>query len=100
MQFQGKPVTFKFESFVTFDAKLKKYREVFVDNLGGQMVGTSDGMTGGKMEFDLDQTNMMGASKFKDHTDASNPKAVHVWGEVSMDAGKTFSKDYDMTCTK
>jgi len=27
-------------------------------------------------------------------------KSVHMWGEVSIDGGKTFMKEYDVTCKK
>ena len=34
------------------------------------------------------------------YVDASNPKAVKAWGEMSMDKGKSFTKIYEMTCSK
>ena len=92
---------YTFEAYTTFDASAKKWRRVMVDNMGGQMIGTSDGMKDGKMDFNLDTMSPMGASMFKDHVDASDAKAgVKASGEMSMDKGKTWSKVYEMTCKK
>ena len=44
---------------------------------------------------------MMGAGTFKDHVDMTDAKAgVKMWGEMSMDKGKTWKKVYEMTCKK
>jgi hypothetical protein len=92
---------FKFEGYSTFDPGSKKWRSVMIDNWGGQMVGTSDGMQGGKMDTMSDTMDMRGKGQFKDHTDATDPKkGVHMWGEESRDNGKTWNKVYDMTCKK
>jgi hypothetical protein len=41
----------------------------------------------------------MGAGMFKDHGDMTDKKVgMHMWGEMSMDKGKTWVKVYDMTC--
>ena len=91
---------FKFESFMTFDGATKKWRNVMVDNWGGQLVGSSDGMKDGKMDTLADTMDMRGKGQFKDHMDASDmKKGVHMWGEESRD-GKTWNKVYDMTCKK
>ncbi len=92
---------FKFESYATFDVNLKKWRAVMVDNWGGQNVSTGDEMKGGKMDSTADSMDMMGKGMMKDHMDASDAKkGVHMWGENSRDAGKTWTKSYDMTCKK
>ncbi|MEP6866305.1 MAG: hypothetical protein ABJE66_37145 [Deltaproteobacteria bacterium] len=92
---------FKFESYSTYDKNLNKWREVFVDNWGGQMIGTGDEMKAGKMEMASDSLDMMGKGMMKDHTDASDmKKGVHMWGESSKDGGKTWTKSYDMVCKK
>jgi hypothetical protein len=96
----GPSTKFKFESFETYDANGKKWRSVMVDNWGGMMNGTSDGMKDGKMEVTADTMGPMGKGQFRDHIDASDlKKGVHMWGEASMD-GKTWNKVYDMTCKK
>lgn len=88
----------KMESYMTYDAKLGKWRAVSVMNDGTQMVGTAD-MKDGKLEATWDTMGGMGAGMFKDHGDMTDKKAgTHMWGEMSMDKGKTWTKVYDMTC--
>lgn len=92
---------FKMESFSTFDGNSKKWRVVSVMNDGGAMMGTSDGMKDGKMDTTSDSYSMMGTGMFKDHVDMTDAKAgVKMWGEMSMDKGKTFTKVYEMACKK
>ena len=93
---------FKMTTFTTFDAASKKWRRIGLDNWGGQMVGTADAAPMGKpMVFNLDTLGPMGAGQFRDHVDPSDPKAgIKVWGEMSMDKGKTWTKSYEMTCKK
>ncbi len=92
---------FKMESYTTFDAGMKKWHSVSVMNDGGQMVGQSDGMKDMKMDTTADTWGPMGQGMFKDHVDASDmKKGVHMWGEVSIDKGKTFKPVYDMMCKK
>jgi hypothetical protein len=62
------------------------------------MVGTAD-MKDGKLEATWDTMGGMGAGMFKDHGDMTDKKVgTHMWGEMSMDKGKTWTKVYDMTC--
>jgi len=92
---------FGFESYATFDTNLKKWRTLFMDNFGGQMVGLGDPMKDGKMDTTSDGIDLRGKSQFKDHTDVSDAKkGMHMWGEESRDSGKTWNKIYDMTCKK
>jgi hypothetical protein len=94
-------MNFKFESYSTFDAATKKWRSMFMDSMGGSMVGTSDPMKDGKIDTINEAMDPRGKSQFKDHTDASDmKKGVHMWGEASRDNGKTWNKVYDMTCKK
>jgi hypothetical protein len=101
MEVKGKN-TFKMMSFTTYDATSKKWRRVAVDNWGGQMVGTSDGMKDGKMDWNSDTISPMGAGMFRDHVDATDAAktGVKFWGEMSMDKGKTWNKVYEMSCKK
>jgi hypothetical protein len=100
MEVKGKN-TFKMISFTTYDASSKKWRRVAVDNWGGQMVGTSDGMKDSKMDWNSDTISPMGAGMFRDHVDMTDAKVgVKNWGEMSMDKGKTWNKVYEMTCKK
>jgi hypothetical protein len=92
---------FKFESFSTYDASTKKWRKVGVDNMGGQTVGTSDGMKDMKMEWAVDSMGPMGAMMEKEHIDMSDAKAGNkVSGEMSMDKGKTWKKTFEVVCKK
>jgi hypothetical protein len=94
--------SFKMTSYTTFDAASKKWRRVGMDNWGGQMVGTADAAPMGKpMTFNLDTLGPQGAGQFRDHVDPSDMKAgLKIWGEMSMDKGKTWMKVYEMTCKK
>ena len=100
--FEGKmnKAKFKFESFMTYDAGSKKWRSVMIDNWGSQSIGTSDGMKDGKMDINMDTMGPMGSSMFRDHIDATDPKAVKMAGESSMDKGKTWTKVYEQTCKR
>ena len=94
-------MAFAFEAYSTFDSSSKKWRAIFVDNMGGQMIGTSDGMKDGKMDTMSDTMDARGKGQFKDHADMTDLKqGVHMWGEDSHDGGKTWNKVYDMTCKK
>ncbi|HTR50459.1 MAG TPA: DUF1579 family protein [Kofleriaceae bacterium] len=92
---------YRFESYSTFDPSARKWRVMMMDNLGGSMAGTSDGMKDMKMETDAETQDARGKAQFKDHTDMSDMKTgAHLWGEVSRDNGKTWTKVYDMVCKK
>jgi Protein of unknown function (DUF1579) len=92
---------FRFESYATFDPAAKKWRSLFMDNAGGQMVATADPMKDGKLDTIGDMTSMMGKSQFKDHVDVSDKKkGAHMWGEESRDGGRTWKPVYDMICKK
>jgi hypothetical protein len=85
------------EGLMTYDAKLAKWRFLGVSNDGGSLTGMAD-MKDGKYELVGEMTSPMGTAAFKDHGDMTDKKAVHFWGEMSMDKGKTWTKVYDQTC--
>jgi hypothetical protein len=92
---------FKMESYSTFDPAAKKWHRVSMMNDGAMMTGVGDAMNAGKADTVSDTWSPMGSGQFKDHVDASDmKKGVHMWGEMSMDKGKTFNKVYEMTCKK
>jgi hypothetical protein len=92
---------FKMISYTAYDPMAKKWRRLAMTNGGGQMIGTSEGMKDGKMTWNMDLMGPMGAGLFRDHVDNSDPKAgMKVWGEASMDKGKTWLKAYEMTCRR
>ncbi|HEX4456674.1 MAG TPA: DUF1579 family protein [Polyangia bacterium] len=92
---------FKFETYATFDASAKKWRNLMLDNWGGSGVGTSEPMKAGKSEVVYETVGLAGKSMVKSHLDVSDPKkGVRLWGEFSMDGGKTWIKNHDMMCKK
>jgi hypothetical protein len=100
MEAKGK-MSFKMVSYTTYDPTSKKWRRLAVMNGGGQMIGTSDGMKDGKMTWNMDMMSPMGAGQFRDYVDTTDAKAgMKVWGEMSMDKGKTWNKVYEMVCKK
>ncbi len=100
MEAKGR-MTFKMIAYTTYDPTAKKWRRIAVMNGGGQMIGTSDGMKDGKMTWNMDMMSPMGAGLFRDYVDTTDAKAgMKVWGEMSMDKGKTWMKVYEMTCKK
>lgn len=93
----------KITTYTTFDAASKKWRRVGLTNSGGQMVGTADATAMGQpMVFNLDTLGPGGGGQFRDHVDPSDLKGagLKVWGEMTMDKGKTWMKAYEMTCKK
>jgi hypothetical protein len=92
---------YHFDSYVTYDAGSKKWHRVMIETGGGYASGDSAGMTGGKLDWELTSYSPMGQTTFRDHLDASDPKAgVKTWGEVTMDKGKTWTKVYEQVCKK
>ena len=91
----------KINGYTTYDGKAGKWRRVAVDSAGGYMVGTSDGMKDGKLDWILDTVGPQGTGLFRDHIDASDAKkGVKMWGEMSMDKARTWTKVYELACTK
>lgn len=94
-------MTFKMLTYSTYDALSRKWRRLAIMNGGTHMVGTADAMKDGKMTWNLDLIGPMGAGLFRDHMDVSDPRAgMKVWGEASMDKGRSWTKVYEMTCRK
>jgi hypothetical protein len=90
---------FHFESYTTFDGT--KWKRVMVESGGGWSSGESPGMKDNKIDWEMTTHSPMGDAMFRDHEDASDAKAgVKMWGEFSMDKGKTWTKVYEMTCKK
>jgi hypothetical protein len=85
-------------SYSTFDGK--KWHRVLIDNMGSQETATSDGAKDGKTQWDASSRSAMGVAPARHYEDATNPKELRLWGEYSMDKGKTYLKAYDMTCKR
>jgi hypothetical protein len=88
---------YKFESFRTFDGK--KWHSVMMDNWGGQEVGTSDGPKEGKVVWEVMSRSAMGDGRGR-HYEEMVGKEMKMWGEYSMDKGKTWAKAYEASCKK
>ncbi|MBA3819209.1 MAG: hypothetical protein H0X17_09985 [Deltaproteobacteria bacterium] len=101
MDAKGTRGSYKSVAYTTYDPGSKKWRRVSVDSMGNQFVGTSDGMKENKLTWNMDMMGGMGAGMFRDYTDMTAAKAgVKMWGEMSMDKGKTWNKVYELTCKK
>ncbi len=93
---------FAFESYTTYDPKAKKWKRIMVESGGAWNNGESAGPVNNKVDWEFTtHSPVMGDGQFRDHEDASDPKAgVKMWGEFSPDQGKTWVKVYEMTCKK
>ena len=92
---------FAFESYTSFDPASKKWKRVMVETGGGWLTGESAGLKDNKVDWEMTAHSPMGEGMFRDHEDLSDVKAgVKMWGEFSMDKGKTWTKVYEMTCKK
>jgi hypothetical protein len=89
---------YKFESYRTFDGK--KWHGVMTDNMGGQEVSWSDGPKENKVTWEATSRSMMGDAKSRHYEEMAGPKELKMWGEYSMDKGKTYTKMYEATCKK
>lgn len=100
--FEGKmgKAKFKFVAYTTYDPSSKKWRRVSVDNMGSQMIGTSDGPKDNKVDFNMDGMGPMGSGMFRDRVELVDAKNVKASGEMSTDKGKTWVKAYEMACKK
>ncbi len=99
---KGMKRAMKDTSYRTYSAQDKKWYEVSVSNMGGWSSATSSGPdAGGKTEWDV-TTNMFGQTfSAHDYEEPGTKKnTMHIWGEVSMDGGKSFVKEFDVTCSK
>jgi hypothetical protein len=95
------PTNLTIDQFTTYDAQQNKWRRVSVDSYGGQAVGTADTTGDNKsQEFTLDASGPMGPTQMREKTDMTDAKTVTITGERSLDQGKTWNKDYQVTCTK
>jgi hypothetical protein len=87
----------------TYDSTSKKWINTLIASAPGGPVTmtTTDAMGTGPVTWTGTGTIMGQAFTEKSHEEPdAAAKTVHVWGEFSMDGGKTFNKDYDVTCKK
>jgi hypothetical protein len=87
----------------TYDTTTKRWINTLLASAPGGPVTmtTTDKMGVGPVTWTGSGTIMGQAFTERSHEDPDPAtKSVHVWGEFSMDGGKTFQKDYDVTCKK
>jgi len=91
---------YKFEAYRTFDGK--KWHSISADNMGGSDMTSSDGPKDGKIVWSGSSRSSMGDTLVR-HTEeavGTTGKEMKVYGEYSMDKGKTWAKGYDAVCKK
>jgi hypothetical protein len=94
-------MTMRFESYTTYDASTKTWNRLMMFNDGEWMTGSATPTDPTHQEWTMSTNGPHGAGVFRDHVDVSDPKAgVKLWGEASMDKGKTFKKVYEMVCKR
>lgn len=92
---------YKFEAYRTFDGK--KWHDITIDNMGGHSITSSDGPKDGKTVWTGTAADPMMGEHMVKHTEepvGTTGKEMHVFGEYSMDKGKTWTKGYDASCKK
>lgn len=100
---KGQKRGYKDVSYRVFSPTDSKWYVVGVDNMGSIAKGWSTGADAtGKVTWESEGVMMGQAMKSRSYEEpvAGKKKAMHVWGEVSGDGGKTWTKTYDATCTK
>lgn len=97
------PHPFQAHMFRTYDAAKKAWTTTMLANApGGPETETTTDAVGAGTPVVWNSTGEMMGQKFTERAHEepdAKAKTVHLWGEVSMD-GKTWMKDYDMTCKK
>lgn len=96
------PQAFKAKMYRTYDAAAKKWTDTMLASApGGPMTLTSTDTMGGQVTWTGSMTMMGQAFTERSHEEPdAKTKSVHIWGEFSLDGGKTFTKEYDTTCKK
>lgn len=89
-------------TYTTYDPTARKWRRVGFDNAGNQMLGTAEAESASvPITFNLDLLGPGGSAHLRAHLDASEPKVgARMWGELSRDKGKSWTKAYDVTCKR
>ena len=93
---------FKARMYRTYDADAKKWTNTMLATApGGPLTMTTTDTMGGQVTWSGSFSMQGHAFTEKSHEEPdAKTKSVHIWGEFSMDGGKTFNKDYDITCKK
>lgn len=94
----GRKGGYKFSAYTGYDGKV--WSRVMVDNMGGASRVETAGPKDNKLTWEGTNWSMMGTIKVRDHEEMVSPKEQKMWGEMSMDNGKTWTKGYESTCKK
>jgi len=94
----GRKGGFKFSAYTGYDGKV--WSRVMVDNMGGSSRVETTGPKDNKLTWEGTNWSMMGTVKVRDHEEMVSPKEQKMWGEMSMDNGKTWTKGYESVCKK
>jgi hypothetical protein len=91
-------VSFKFTEYTGYDGK--KWHRYGVDNMGGAREMETAAMAPEKTVWE-GQGSMGGMPmKLRDTEEMGKDKSFHTVGEMSMDNGKSWTKEHDVTCKK
>lgn len=91
---------FAFNAYTTYNTSAKTWHRVHVDSMGGQEVTTSEGPKDNKVLWSGTATGMMGTASSRHYEEMLGKKEVKMWGEYSMDKGKSWMKAYEVTCKR
>jgi hypothetical protein len=86
------------KSYNAYNANLKRWEQFWVDNSAGMMFFYG-GLKDGVMDFWTDVIPQPGGTTLKRHLQFFNlsPDTVRQFSQKSVDAGKTWTLDYDLT---
>lgn len=90
---------FVFEAMTAFQPATKNWYRSHADNMGSHEETTADLAKDNKMVWTGTSTSPMGTASAR-HYEEMAGKEVKMWGEYSMDKGKTWMKAYECTCTR
>jgi hypothetical protein len=95
----GSKTPYNFEASTGYDAANKTWHRVSTDNMGGHEISTSMGAKNGSTTWEATSHSMMGTGLAR-HYEEMVGKDLKMWGEWSMDKGKTWNKSYDSVCKR
>jgi len=86
------------KSYNVYNANLKRWEQFWVDNVGG-MVHFFGGLKDGVMDFYTEDTPQPDGTKVRRHLQFFNlnPDQVRQFSQMTNDAGKTWTVEYDLT---
>nr|HEX4318821.1 hypothetical protein [Kofleriaceae bacterium] len=89
--------TAKLEIYRTFDSVSKQWSQMVMSNDASHVMATSLGEQNGTWTWDGTLSSQTGTLQVRD-SEQRSPTSIKMWGEQLL--GGTWTKVYDMTCTK